>query len=325
MLPLRKKEWNLNKEIYIWIFDVGRGFSSFVKTPQNYGMMIDCGSSEEFKPFEHVVKKFFLQCLDKPMQGVKKRCIAQLIVSHPHSDHCSEIETILKECNPMLLTTPHSNPKEADMKQHVNWELVDNPPYGESAVKCLKDDINKRFPPLRPYIAEPGFAVPNFKLDIFQIPPKVCEIDLPRSDYTNNLSIVVYMSVGENSILFMGDLMPSGCEYLLVNNSRFRKIVERGVKVVVVPHHGLESGFCRAFYDAMPGGRVGTLNIISEKRLTGDNQGSTHPFYTSNQSALGYRGRYSLSTRYDGHIRIVMGAGNKLNIDADKDIQSLLQ
>ena len=324
MLELTKRAWNANKETYAWIFDVGRGFSSFVKTPHNYGMMIDCGASDTFKPFEHVIRNKFLPYIDI-LKG-KKRVfpLVQLIVTHPHSDHCTEIESILRHAAPMLLTTPHSNPQEKDLNQHVNWDLVSNPAYGKRWVDTLRDQTNRRNPPLRTYLEDVKIQVPGFDMQIFFIPPRLNEFNLPCGDYANNLSIVVYLRTGENSILFMGDLMPSGCEWLLTNDDKFRKLVRAGITVIVAPHHGLKSGFCQALYDEMPSGQVGSVHLISEKRDAGDMEGETHPKYLSSELAYGYKGRYSYSTKNDGNIRIILGAGDKLSIETSKDIRDLL-
>lgn len=325
MLQLNKESWNRNKEIYIWIFNVGRGFSSFIKTPHNFGVMYDCGSAEDLRPFEDVVKKHFLKCLDQPRYRGKQHKLAQVIVSHPHSDHCSEIKSVLASAPPMLLTSPHSNDRELDEEQHVNWSLVDNPPYAQDAVAALKHEVNKREPPLRAYGTEPGFEAPRFAMEIFFIPAKINERQLPREHYANNLSIVLYLSLGNNSCIFMGDLMPSGCEYLLNKNVRFRNVVKNRISFVAVPHHGLESAFYKPFYQLMYLGKVKAANIVSEKRDLAPNEGKTHPDYTSSQLANGYQGRYSFSTKHDGHIRIILGAGSKVKVDTSHNIVDLLE
>lgn len=321
MLELTKRAWNANKETYIWIFNVGRGFSSFVKTPDNYGMMIDCGSTEGSRPFQDIIAPHFLDLVDRVD---RKTSLAQVIVTHPHSDHCMEIESVLQAGKPYLLTCPHSNPKEHDRNQHVNWELVSNPHSGADVIDLLKTNANKRKPPLRAHIVELGMIVPDFDMQIFFIPPKANEMNLPKTDYANNLSIVVYLRNGRSSILFMGDLMPSGCEWLLANNDSFKKVIRAGITIIVAPHHGLKSGFCQALYDAMPAGRVNSVHLISEKRGAGETEGDTHPKYLSSELALGHNGRFSYSTKNDGHLRVILGAGNRFTINSSTDINDLL-
>lgn len=318
---LTKKFWFRNKELYVWIFNVGRGFCAFVKTPDNYGIMIDCGCSENFKPFKDVIQKKFLPLIDKPKKNFE---LTQLIVSHPHSDHCSEVEDVINLGIPMLLTTPHSNEKESDENMFVNWELVSNPEHGEKSVEFLKNQINKRLPPLREYVKDLKISIPDYEFKIFYIPPKVVEKELPVNDYTNNLSIIVYIKMNSNSILFMGDIMPSGCEYLIKYDKEFREILKNGVSIFVAPHHGLESAFYEDIFNYMPNKKVKVLHIISEKKKAGESEGKTDSRYFSNKYCSGLESRFSLSTKKDGHIRLVFGAGGKLNIRSSQDFQELL-
>jgi beta-lactamase superfamily II metal-dependent hydrolase len=327
MLVLEKEAWNRNKELWIWIFNVGRGFSSFIKTPHNTGVIIDCGIGEKFKPFQDIIKPEFMDLISSDELSYKgqARKLAQVIVSHPHSDHCGEIKSIMQEGVPLLLTTPHSNEKERDKKQHVNWELVDNPKDTEDNVNYLKRKINIADPPLRPYTEDIKRVIPGYQLKIFFITPKDCEDRLPKDGYTNNLSIVTYISIGNNSILFTGDLMASGCKYLLEMNSEFRNLISNGISILVAPHHGLESAFCPEFFNLLPEKKVKYVNVISDKQKPASHDGKTHSSYQSSDFAVGYKGRYSFSTMNDGHIRIIMGAGNKLEIDTSHDIEELLR
>jgi len=320
MLERNRKSWRKNKEVYIWIFDVGRGFSSFIKTPDNYGMIIDCGCGERIHPFQEIIEPHLLRFTD----SIQNKRLAQVIVTHPHCDHCLEIETVLEKADPYLLTTPHSNEKESDQNQHVNWSLISNPSYGSGSVTRLKEAINKRTPPLHEFTNDFGDLAPGFELRIFFIPPKFCEIKLPNDDYGNNLSIVTYLKLGNNSILFPGDLLPSGCEYLIKTNKTFCEILSHGISVLVAPHHGLESGFYSPLYDLLPNRSVHNAIIISDKRKSKNTDGTTHQRYLSGKLSGGYRGRYSFSTNNDGHIRIILGAGNKIAIDASKSIDDLI-
>lgn len=319
-MQLTKKEWNRNKEIYIWIFNVGRGFSSFIKTPHNYGVMVDCGRTDDFAPFEDVIKKRLLNLVD----CIKDRKLAQVIITHPHSDHCLEIKEILTSASPYLLTSPHANQKERDERNYVNWDLVDNPEYSLDSITILKKELNNRQPPLKAYLDDIDVIIPGFEMKIFFIPPRFCEYDLPKNDYCNNLSIITYMKLGNNSILFMGDLMPSGCEYLLSNNKDFRSIIEGGISVFVAPHHGLESAFYKPVFDAMPSGKVEYVNIISDKISNQSGIGTTDKRYLSSILAHGYHGKYSFSTKNDGHIRIIIGTGNKVEINSSFNVEDLL-
>jgi len=323
-MQVLKNKWNRNKEIYIWIFNVGRGFSSFIKTPHNHGVIIDCGATNDFHPYVDIIKPIFLPLLDKVIHNKTKFNLAQLIITHPHTDHISEIKDVMKHSNPMLLTTPHSNKTEKDLDLHVNWQIVNEQNSELELVKYLKDQINGRTPPLREYINDIDIQIPDFNFKIFYNKPKKCEEYLPKKDYTNNLSILVYLAVGSNSILFMGDMMPSGCDYLLQNNEEFRKCIEKGISIFVAPHHGLESAFNKNLFDLMPKCKVSCAHIISDKRLQSKTEGRPDNRYLSSLYAVGYGERYSFSTKNDGHIRIILGTGNKIDISTSNNIEDLL-
>ena len=85
--------WERTLYTYIWVFNVGRGLAIFVRLPQNIGFIYDLGSDEKFSP-RKFIETNIIPKINKftDVNGCKRR-IAQLIISHPHSDHISEIST----------------------------------------------------------------------------------------------------------------------------------------------------------------------------------------------------------------------------------------
>ena len=110
------KRWNETLFCYIWIFNVGRGLSAFIRTPLNQGILIDCGCSDDFSPLDFLGKHIIPK-----LERYKEREIAQLLISHPHIDHLLEIDNSAFEgLNPYLLTCPHD--KSTD--ESLNWKRV---------------------------------------------------------------------------------------------------------------------------------------------------------------------------------------------------------
>jgi beta-lactamase superfamily II metal-dependent hydrolase len=315
-------DWQKNKELHIWIFNVERGFSAFIRTPHNLSIMVDCGCTVDFHPFRDFIKPKLIPFLDLhtekhvlPGKNYRPSRLAQLIVSHPHIDHFREFQNIKNVCNPFLLTTPHSNPDpKADTEEHVNWDLVKNPEGSDEALEFLKQDINKRDPPLRTILITKDIHVPGFSYNIFYNKAKQIEKMLPKENYGNNLSLLVHITMGNNSILFPGDIMPDGLIYLMKNNKDFVSDLSGGLTFLVASHHGLESGYCKEFFDILPQKKVKGCIIISEKSFTDEAQGKIHPNYQNDIHSTGIGGRYSLTTRKDGHIYICMGTGNKCEV-----------
>jgi beta-lactamase superfamily II metal-dependent hydrolase len=84
-----KPSWSLSLKSHIWVFNVGRGLCIFIRTGLNQGIMYDFGSSDDFKPSDFL-KENIIPHLDK----YRKCNIAQIIISHPHADHISNIECL---------------------------------------------------------------------------------------------------------------------------------------------------------------------------------------------------------------------------------------
>ena len=109
----------------IWVFDIGRGFSSVIRAPGGKWIMIDLGSREGFNP----VNNFIVPKLRKsPIKTEDGRFqISQLIITHPHNDHMTALEDFNDKIDPGLLTVPNDiDHKEQPPKAKVNWDLITN-------------------------------------------------------------------------------------------------------------------------------------------------------------------------------------------------------
>jgi beta-lactamase superfamily II metal-dependent hydrolase len=326
-----KADWLKNKELHIWIFNVGRGFSAFIRTPHNYGIMIDCGNTDGFNPFQDFIQQKILPYISLFTEGEQKaKSIAQLIITHPHADHLQEFDYIIKKCSPYLLTTPHDNPKEDDKSEHINWDLVkkQNPEYVGKLIDSLREEINRRAPPLRKIgITSPTVFVPGFDYQIYYIKPSIVEKALGETNYTNNISIATCFRMGNNAILLCGDLIKNGTDHLIDSNTNFARELKLGLTMLIASHHGLESGYSQLMFDVLKNKKIQGPIIISEKTVNDEEkEGRVHQNYQNGQCAIGYGDRISFTTRNDGHIYICMGAGNKLQIvcSKDKDTQGAL-
>ena len=66
--------WTKSNKTFVFIFNVERGLSIFIRLPNNHGIIYDIGSSENFSPTSFIE--------DNLISHIE--CIDQLIVSHPH-------------------------------------------------------------------------------------------------------------------------------------------------------------------------------------------------------------------------------------------------
>jgi len=294
--------WNSNNT-YIFLFNVNRGLSIFIRLPNNKAIIYDVGRSTEFKPLSFIKNHIFYKL--KHPQPIK-----QIVLSHPHLDHIAELKYLRKEWNlfnPSLLTCPHDKSKD----EKVNWKRVNNPNKEETKriLKIYKRLYDKRSPPLQCPAPEKNDQY-DVEVGLFYIRPPICEKLFPPQkdqEYTNSLSLVFWYRHGKNTILLPGDITPEAMKYLLEENKgtekRFsilnfekmkklkdwhRKTLQQpslkellkkhGLTILVAPHHGLESGFSEDLYNAIEDKKP-RLVLISDKRHTGKNDGKIDSRY----------------------------------------------
>lgn len=354
------KCWYETLYAYVWLFNVGRGLCAFIRTPLNQGILIDCGSSEDFSPVDFIKDNIFPR-----LDECKGRKFAQIVISHPHVDHFSDINLLFpKEAkenilNPYLLTCPHNKSND----EALNWKRVENPKETQEIVERYKDTYKERSLPLQTIPFDSPRTVPNLEYGIFYIRPPVCEGIYPTDNlkYTNSTSLIVYLRYGYHTILFPGDMPSEAMKWILDENKGFEKrytkfdrafaegsiwhretsnqpslkklFSERGLTILVAPHHGLESGFSADLYDALRDGKP-NLVIISEKRHYRPEDGSVHGIYQSDSGASGLdvyvereliKNRRSLTTRTDHHIALVFTGTREARVYAERDPLRLLK
>ena len=186
---------------------------------------------------------------------------------------------------------------------------------------------------------------------------------LHRADdnaYGNSTSIMFYLRHGNNSILFPGDMTCEGMKHVLdeaygvekrytvfsrawaegnteahckTNGQPSLKALlgSRGLSILVAPHHSLESCHSPDLYQAIKGGKP-QLAVISERRRSHENDGTTDAKYLGTQGALGLKVQVegseqtcnSLTTKNGHHVLIVFDGSGAPKVFAEKDPDRLL-
>lgn len=314
--------WSEPLSSYIWIFNVGRGSCAFIRTPLNQGILIDCGSSEDFLPL-----KFLKEHITPRLDNYEGYKIAQAIISHPHVDHFTNIFSLFPSGNeskdknlyPALLTCPNDKEEEGG-KEALNWDRIENPKSSDELVAKYRESYKDRRLPLQTVLYKSNRNVPNLEYGIFYLRPPVCADLYPGDDlkYANATSIMLFLRYGSHSILFTGDIPPEAMESLLNEEEgserRYTKfdnpIIQKqkgwhiktsdgqptlkqllkqyGLTVLVAPHHGLESGFSKDLYGTIKDGKP-KLVVISEKRHLNPQAGQVCQTYQSEEGASGLK------------------------------------
>lgn len=329
--------WTKTLFTYMWVFNVGRGLSVCVRLPNNIGILYDLGSSEDFSPADFVAKE-----MTPTFAKYSDRSLSQLFMSHPHADHIAEVGKVTPkgELDAALVTCPN----EKCAEEAVDWSRLERDD-NRDLLAAYRKTYESRNPPLQTLQRDKTTCwVPNVEYGLYYMRPPLVSKEHEASDqhYGNGLSLVVYLRHGHQSVLIPGDLTPEVMRRLLPAQQGIEKsytylsgepagtpndfysrtssqpslktvLGDRGLTILLPPHHGLESCYSEDLFNAIKGGKP-MLNVISEKRHTGENDGSIHPRYQREDGAIGStvdnEGKqefsYSVSTRNSQHILIVL-------------------
>lgn len=308
------------KACKIWLFDIGRGVCSAIKTPAGKWIMIDLGSSSEFNPvYDFLIPKIKNGNLST---ADNKYVISQLILSHPHDDHMTCIEDFHIKIYPSLFTTPNDIDHE-DQPRHgkINWSLVTNP--SDDLTKILR---NKMFPRRQPPLkATKDDKTKGFVFKIYYLLPGICETDseLKKANYTNNCSIMARLNYRGNVVLFCGDMMKDGMAKIIKSDSALKNdLMKYGVDFLITPHHGLRSAFSTDLFTTIKGNKTRGLNIIPEKPTKDGSNEIVDTRYGSSNYCKGHivlnkgkrHRKNMLKTSTFGHIRIDIFANKQTRV-----------
>jgi len=300
------------------IFNVGGALSSYVEFDDKK-LLIDIGKNKEFNPIlDFLYPLYRRRNDDKSDKNSEKYHIDQIVISHPHFDHISNIEDFDKYFHPELLTCPNDN-KGMEENHNINWERFDD----NKSIKKLREMLEGRQPPLRTTSDQNEF--------IYYIPPEDCEKDSTLNDesYCNNISIVVFLIVNQHRVFFPGDLQKEGMKTILEDNHRLCNKLKGGVDVLIAPHHGLRSSFSQAMFSNMKNNKTNCLNVISEKVNTDDKREvdtrySTYDYCEGNNNIGGSDNHYQVKTSR-GHILIDYSSTAQANFEIISDKDELLK
>lgn len=279
-------------ELRMTIFNVERGLCIFVRSPNGYGVLIDCGKSEKFSPVKWIVEN-----VKSDLTQWNGHALSWLIVTHPHDDHVEDIDYLKSHLSPAILSRQKS----------YNWETVLQPESGmpsENAQTYYDWQLTYNAPVKE--CPDLGMRMQRFALT----PAQAKSIDDNMQHLLNNSSYVVVFAYKGRKLVVSGDNETLGWKKLL-EDADFCAAVA-GADFFVTSHHGHKSGFCPELFDVM--GKP-WISITSEK--SGDE--SVSPSYSSDQYARGVTlsgtKRYHLTTRKDGSIIVRITDEGKAYID----------
>lgn len=260
------------------VFNVGGALSTYIEFDDKK-LLVDLGGSTDFNPVTNFLLPLYKRRRnDKSLYDTSKYQIDQLIISHPHKDHISNIVDFDKYFHPDLLTCPNCNEGMPD-GHNIDWELIGN--EDDLSVAKLKEMLVGRNPPLR--------ATADQNEWIYYLPPEIVasNTELSQESYCNNISIAVFLIINNHRIFMPGDLQKRGMEEMLKANYTLRSRLKGGVDVLIAPHHGLQSSFCVDMFNNMSYNRTRCLNIVSEKPNNPEENRNVDSRYSSSEYCMG--------------------------------------
>ncbi len=335
--------WKESDKTYVWLFNVGRGLSICIRLPNNLGIIYDLGNSSDFSPCSFIESEI-IPHLDKYSES---RNPAQLVISHPHQDHIQETKEINENdsFDPGLITLPHDKEVEGQENEKLDFSRIENSD-NKDLIAEYKRIYEERTPPLQCLDAQKCEEVGGFvSYGIFYMRPPEVDSLHPSNDhhYGNGVSICLYLRHNRHSIWITGDVTPEVHECILSGDKSIEKRLtyfsnqpedtpadfhlktssqlspkdlfgEHDLSLLVAPHHGLESCFCTALFDSIPGGKP-LLNVVSEKRHLGENDGKVDDRYSSKDYSRGtyvdieggQHHKRMVSTRNGHHMLFILG------------------
>jgi competence protein ComEC len=274
----------------IIIFDVGNAFCALVCSPEEYGMMIDCGSStEKANPVDIILNpiiKNWLDMKDYKTKSGESYPLALLHITHPDDDHVRNSAVVCRRLKPYNLQRVYS--ENFDDADTINNDYIEC--FDKVYRTASNESINWGFDENK------TFCIP---ID------EVKDTDSLKQKVRNNSSIVRFIKFAGKSILFTGDLEKEGWERL-VQNKDFKETVKDGIDILIAPHHGHKSGFPTALFNLIKKVKVVIMPKDSEANKDGTDVSSQYSNYAEGISYLNLNDK----KRYMGNVLTTRSNGN---------------
>lgn len=211
-------------ELIVW--DVQHGSAAYIKTPREKHIVIDLGTGsyvgegEDFSPLMYLKNKLNINRLD------------QVIITHPHTDHLTDIFNF-DELSPRVLRRP-KHLKDEDIRNA-------NPDYDNEIIEKYLEIDERYCHPVsdndNPTLPQNNGGV-SFKFFL----SKNCPVT-----NINNHSIVTVVEYLGIKIIIPGDNELESWNELLKDSEFINAI--KDADVFVASHHGRESGYCAELFE----------------------------------------------------------------------------
>lgn len=305
------------KSLECIVFNVEHGLCVFVRSPNGYGLLIDCGSRAKFSPIKWIRGNYNVNTPDFEYDESEGRQYAEMIVSHLHTDHFSDIGSFKNQKD-----KPETLRRDKKTLKYIE----------EKIAEAKEDEDNEQIEVLETFLkfsdsyTEDVDHVPDWGFDYYdryQLPfNKAEEVDSDREKIINNRSFIIGIEYAGQKIMIPGDIEVGGWEEAL--KSKKLQEVLSGTTFFVTSHHGHKSGFTKKILD-----HSGKPDIFIISARSGDD--SIDSSYGKSENSNGYKitgekeKSHQVSTQRDGgkSIQITISENGSSSIelfDADDNL-----
>ena len=251
------------------ILNVEHGFAAYAIAEDGSVFLFDCGYSSTCQPSQYLWT-----------QGI--RVIRWLFVTNYDEDHIADLP-MLQQYFKIEILTRNSSINSTQLRN------LKTPPISPAMDKLLEMIDNYTGVVSNDQLEPPGIRVQTF------------HNNYPSFTDTNNLSLLIFLDIGNLSFVLPGDLEQPGWIELL-KNPYVCTLLGR-VNIFVASHHGRESGYCREVFDYCSP----SLVVMSDGPIQYDTQemAGIYGQHATGGWFNGPRGqewRKVLTTRNDGNI-----------------------
>jgi competence protein ComEC len=271
-------------------YDVEHGSCTHVITPNGKHFLFDIGTKTNKSICEHLKNTYFYY----------SGRIDYLVITHPHIDHIADLENLYTyEITPRVL----SRPKEAFPLSQVSGDS-----QSQIALKNKANYMNDNYN--SPIVWEEDPSNPNYNGNVKMTRFSPTVQDDEKED-VNNYSIVEVLEYSEFKVVITGD-NPSAKLLEMLGQSSFKTAVTNAT-VLLAPHHGRDSDFCKEFLEAVNP----RLTVFSDKPIVHDTQAHSAQKYAYATRGVTWNGqnRKVFTTRNDGTITFIFDPGGNWSID----------
>lgn len=250
------------------VFDTEKGQCVFIRTPNDYGILIDCakGNPERIaSPVEWLAEN------EAPsLQRVNDHTLAALIVTHPKADNLQDINAAIEKLSPAMVWC------DADCRSLLSGVEPDN-----------QSDVDL-----------------DVKIDRFSLSNEEAEQDI---DNRSIVTVITYNSAEGYTwkVVVSGDNTTEGWARLLAKPEFVHEIEE--ADFFVTSRNGQEPGFCAELFKVMgkPIANISTgAEADADKRYAKQAQGVKFPDGSRKHLVTGGDGNITVEMHDDGRYDV---------------------